>query len=218
MRVGETGTPGVGAPPLDKASQSPKDEFLRLLVAQLEHQNPLEPQSGADFIAQLAQFASVEQSTATNSLLASIQAEQAAAGNLEVAGLAGKTVSLNANSFEYDGKTEGVPDLSIDLASPAEEMDVVIYDANGNEVNRFKMGAQKSGEVQVPWKAVDKKGVALEAGAYSIQVEATNADGVPVEGVARLRGTIDVVDFSKGFPLLQVGGISIAPSQVLTIG
>ena len=45
------------------AAQPPglKDEFLRLLVAQLEHQNPLSPQEGAEFVAQLAQFASVEQ-------------------------------------------------------------------------------------------------------------------------------------------------------------
>ena len=57
--------------------EAPKEEFLRLLVAQLKHQDPLEPQEGSEFVAQLAQFASLEQMAETNVRLGAIEAAHA---------------------------------------------------------------------------------------------------------------------------------------------
>jgi len=60
--VGQTATPSPSAP-LDRADGMGRDAFLKLLVTQLQHQDPTQPQADGEFIAQLAQFSSLEQLT-----------------------------------------------------------------------------------------------------------------------------------------------------------
>ena len=65
-----------------KDALTDKSTFLQLLVAQIKNQDPTKPQDGVEFITQLAQFSSLEQSLATNKQLTSIHdilANQAAA-------------------------------------------------------------------------------------------------------------------------------------------
>ena len=61
-----------------------QNDFLKLLVAQMTSQDPLNPESGTDFVAQLAQFSSLQTSQAMQGDLASLQAN----------GLIGRTVSV----------------------------------------------------------------------------------------------------------------------------
>jgi len=61
------------------AQLATKDTFLKLLVAQLKHQDPLEPQDGSQFVAQLAQFSNLEQSIAARENLDAIRAALAPA-------------------------------------------------------------------------------------------------------------------------------------------
>jgi flagellar basal-body rod modification protein FlgD len=66
------------------------NEFLRLFIAQLANQNPLDPQDGAEFVAQLAQFTSVEQAAETNRRLEEILAGQMSVSNASLAGFVGR--------------------------------------------------------------------------------------------------------------------------------
>ncbi|HEU4612714.1 MAG TPA: flagellar hook capping FlgD N-terminal domain-containing protein, partial [Kofleriaceae bacterium] len=69
--------------------QGTKDEFLRLFMAQLQHQDPFAPTSGADMVAQLAQLSSVEQAKQTNAMLADLATAQNAVANANLASLVG---------------------------------------------------------------------------------------------------------------------------------
>ena len=80
-------------------SATSKDQFLKLLVAQLQHQDPLSPQSGADFVAQLAQITSVEQTAQTNQQLADLANIQASTARTAMTGLMGKTITTRASTL-----------------------------------------------------------------------------------------------------------------------
>ena len=72
-----------------------KDEFFKLLIAQLKNQDPLNPQDGSAFAAQLAQFSSLEQLTNINTALAAQNANYASLLNAQAVNLIGKEVSAH---------------------------------------------------------------------------------------------------------------------------
>ena len=84
-----------------------KDDFLRLLLAEMQHQDPLSPASSTEFVAQLAQFSSLEQLTTMNSSLeATLKYNQSLSesiNNSVIVNLIGKTVTAQSNEFAFDG-------------------------------------------------------------------------------------------------------------------
>jgi flagellar basal-body rod modification protein FlgD len=73
-----------------------KDDFFKMLIAQIKYQDPLNPQDGAAFAAQLAQFSSLEQLTSLNETLAAQSTSYSQLMNLQSVGLIGKEVEANA--------------------------------------------------------------------------------------------------------------------------
>src|SRR5688500_15812435 len=147
---GITTTPTTpAAPTAAPAAARPKvgssDEFLRLFVAQLENQNPLDPQDGAEFVAQLAQFSAVEQAAETHRRLADILVGQMSVSNASLAGFVGKTGTVAGDQFNLSGKGSDFPAMGVELDQPAAKVEIVIRDANGNPVKRIELGPQEAG-------------------------------------------------------------------------
>jgi len=195
---------------------SSQQEFLQLLVAQLENQNPLEPQSGAEFVAQLAQFAALEQVALTNDKLGVIQTEQAAAADASLASFVGREATAIADTIAIDDPG-AVPPMAVELDDAIKSGSVVIKDANGDVVRELPLGASAAGEIPITWDGKDAKGVAVEEGSYSIEIEATATEGTPVDARARLTGAITALEFINGQPRLRVGGAHIPPGSILSI-
>lgn len=195
---------------------SSQQEFLQLLVAQLENQNPLEPQSGAEFVSQLAQFAALEQVALTNEKLSGIQSEQAAAADASLASFVGHEATAAADTISVDDPA-AIPPMSVDLDGAIKSGKVLIKDKNGDLVREIPLGASAGGEIPIAWDGKDAKGVAVADGDYSIEIEATSADGTPVEASAQLTGAITALEFINGQPRLRVGGLHIAPGTIRSI-
>lgn len=199
------------------AEQSSKEEFLTLLVAQLENQNPLEPQSGAEFIAQLAQFASVEQSEQTNSLLAQIQSEQVSASNAGMAAFVGQEGSFNTDTLQIDGDATNLPPVGFEVISGSPKARAVVTDANGNEVRTIDLGTLRPGDQQLEWDGKDALGQSVAPGNYKIEIRLENSEGAESTVPTTVSGTIESLDFSTGSPMLRIGGALFAPADVLSI-
>lgn len=90
-----------------------QEDFLKLLVAQLSSQDPMNPQKDTEFIAQVAQFSSLEQTRAMQTELVGLRSDQQVQ---QAAGLIGRTVSLRADSGEV--VTGQVTGLAMDGATP----------------------------------------------------------------------------------------------------
>lgn len=190
-----------------------KDEFLKMLVAQLEHQNPLDPQDGAAFVSQLAQFSTLEQSTQTNQTLSAIQSGQDSMSRAGLTSLVGRNVTATADKFAVIDGGGAPPNLTVNLSGAATKSQVIIRDAAGNAVRTLDLGARPAGNAQAVWPP----GTTLPPGNYTVEVSATNAAGAAVTGTSQLTGHVDALDFSSGSPRLRVGQVMLTPANVLSI-
>ncbi len=217
MRINDGIATAFSAPKTVEPKKSSKDEFLTLLVAQLENQNPLEPQSGAEFIAQLAQFASVEQSEETNSLLSQIQVEQVSASNAGMAAFVGKEGSFRTDTLQIDDSQAKLPSVGFEVNSGSPNTHALVYDEEGNEVRRIDLGTLRPGKHDVSWDGKNDSGQAVKEGRYRIEVIATDTEGGESSLPTNMSGKIESLDFSTGYPMLRIGGALFAPADVLSI-
>src|SRR5918911_151771 len=98
-----TASPGAAQGP---TKESPKETFMKLLVAQLEHQNPLSPMDNMQFTQQLAQFTSLEQLQSMNANLSALMNAQTTTNGLQAAALIGKQVQAQANTTHVSKQGE----------------------------------------------------------------------------------------------------------------
>ena len=126
-----------------------KDDFLKLLIAQLAAQDPLDPMGAQDFSAQLAQFSALEQMTNVNTNLEAIQKLETALQNTSSVNLIGKTVESNGNVFNHVSGASDV--LAFSLDRNAESIRIDIYDSSGKQIDLVKLGNQGQGKNTVSW-------------------------------------------------------------------
>jgi len=191
-----------------------KDEFLKLFMAQLQHQDPMSPQSGSDMVAQLAQFSAVEQATQTNSQLANLTAAQASTASASLAGLVGRTSQAQAGNFTLDATSGSPPPLSVTSPTPMNGASVVIKDANGKEIRRIPI-ASGAKDATLAWDGKDSRGVAVPSGSYNISVDSGSTTSTIT---ARWSGRIDAVELSSDGPRLRMGDVLLAPADIYSIG
>jgi flagellar basal-body rod modification protein FlgD len=191
-----------------------KDDFLRLLTVQLTNQDPLKPVDNTAFIAQLAQFSSLEQLHNVGSSLETLLLAQASSNQLAVTGLVGKDVLFRSEGVDLaDGATAR---LTGELPQGA-TVTAAIQDASGRTVRTLPLGELEAGRVDVVWDGHDDRGERMPAGHYGVVFSARASDGTAVTVDARARGRVQGVSFGDGGPLLLVGGERVTLSDVLEI-
>lgn len=190
-----------------------KDAFLQLLVAQMKNQDPLKPMDDTAFVAQLAQFSSLEQQTSTNKLLELVATQQQGLANNTIVDLVGKGVSVRGTQVGYNGDGLGTP-TRFTLAASADDVRVNIVDSTGRTVRTIKAGAKPAGAVTVQWDGKDDLGTAQPAGSYSVSVQATSG-GSPVVVSQETTGIVQSVSFDGGFTQLVLDNGVTAPASDL---
>jgi flagellar basal-body rod modification protein FlgD len=206
-----TTTPATTSAPGLKGS---KDEFLKLFMAQLQHQDPFAPTSGADMVAQLAQLSSVEQAKTMNDQLAELTAQQTSAASASLANLVGRTCDAKVAAFQLDGKGGAPPPIEISSASPLAGASLVIKDADGKEIRRVPL-ADGAKTQAVAWDGKDANGNSVPAGAYSMEVEAGKTTSA-IE--AAWSGRIDSVELTSSGPRLRMAGVLLSPADITSFG
>lgn len=199
------------------SSKLGKEEFLKLLTTQLANQNPLEPVDNQAFIAQLAQFATVEQQSQMNSTLESLLMAQASSNQTGVANLVGKDVT-----FTSDQVTRGAADtqtvINGKLLEKATRMHAIITDASGKTVRDISLTAEvAAGPVSFNWDGRDSSGKPVPAGQYTVKLTAENAEKKSVAITPNGKGRASGVSFADGVPQLIVNGVRVRLSDVLEV-
>ena len=170
-----------------------RNEFMQLLVAQLENQDPLEPQQDAQFVAQLATFSSLEQLVDMNSRMDSMLDGQSQLVNSQSLDLIGREVLADTGGELQMRSDGGVEKVVVDLPQEVPEARVEIYDPSGALVQTVQLDNTSAGRHEVLWDGLDANGNPRAPGMYGFRVISRGADGVeqtlpgfvsvPVEGL-----------------------------------
>ena len=170
------------------ASERPKlgqEDFLVMLIAQLENQDPLNPQDGTEFTAQLAQFSSLEQLISMREALDNLASVQTQAQTLGAVGLIGKNVLVQGNQFEIDPNASELPKLAFELSEPADVRSIELFDENGALAARIDdLGLQNAGVTQLDWADFSSQ---LGPGLYTIRIN--QLQGAPARPLVESRVT-----------------------------
>ncbi|WP_022665843.1 FlgD immunoglobulin-like domain containing protein [Desulfospira joergensenii] len=190
------------------------EDFLTLLVAQLENQNPLDPADTSQFTDQLAQFTQVEQLINLNGkmdeMLKTAADSDSATNATDYVGMQ-VTAIANTMTVEDGSVTSGFYTLS----KPADVV-VVIQDENGNTVKTLEEGQQEAGSYLIAWDGTDANGDAVDEGTYTYTVMANAGSGYE-KVTSTITGTVNSVVYQNGKPYLVVGGVLLDPSSVTSV-
>ncbi|MCF8039611.1 MAG: flagellar hook assembly protein FlgD [Desulfohalobiaceae bacterium] len=167
-----------------------KSDFLNLLVAQLENQDPLNPSDPTEFTAQLAQYSSLEQLYNINDSLQGLQSMQDGFGRLSALSMIDKEVIAESEGFQFEGRPV---EMGVRFADQVQDAVVAIRNENGQIVDRIEIHEPVSGDHFLQWDGGDQN---LPEGPYSLDVLGTTAEGTETTGTALIASRITGVDFS----------------------
>ncbi|MEE8058871.1 MAG: flagellar hook assembly protein FlgD [Pseudomonadales bacterium] len=186
-----------------------QDVFLRLMVTQMQHQDPLDPQSNSDFVAQLAQFSSVEGLDKLNNTMEGFVGSFQSGQALQASSMVGRMVKVDTDTSYL--ATGGIVAGTIDLPQSTNEVRMVISDSSGVQVTEVLMGSQEAGEITFAWDGQDDAGNQQGPGYYTFEVFA-NIGGDPVQIGTALSANVDSVTVgANGAISLNVAGVGAVP-------
>ncbi len=188
--------------------------FLKLLTAQLRHQDPLDPADSTEFVAQLAQFTSVEQLVNVNSKLDSLASAMVADGIDKYSGWIGKEAEAKDAPVYVDGTAPVKYRLSGN--TDAARVETVITSATGVEITRFQ---SLNGSSVQSWNGM-VNGTPVQPGSYAVTALYYNRDNEVIgEEIANTFGSVREVRLDGAEPSIVLkGGVTIDPEQVTGLG
>jgi flagellar basal-body rod modification protein FlgD len=219
VQSGANTTTNAAAPTTStaKSAAMDKDAFLKLLVAQLSNQDPMNPVQGTEYVTQLAQFTAVEQSLAQSQKLDMLSAQLGGIANNEAVSLVGKQVTVKGTKLAFDGVAS--TSASVTLGSDAQKVTVSVQDANGKTIRTMELGKHGAGAMPINWNGCDDNGQKVAAGSYSYSVTATTADGSNVSVSQDVKGVVKSVSYAKGYPEMLLDSGATAPlSDLVSVG
>ncbi|MFJ4066921.1 flagellar hook assembly protein FlgD [Pseudomonas sp. NPDC089996] len=194
-----------------------KDAFLQLLVTQMQNQNPLDPQDNSEFVAQLAQFSSLEGITSLNESVSSITSAMASSQALQASSLVGRSVIVQNDQAIVD--TAESFNAQFVVPEAISEAKVTITDKDGNTVKTIELGEQKAGYGDFIWDGTNNSGAKVDPGTYTFTAT-TTVDGQAVQMNTLLPAKVTSVSFNTtGEMVLNLAGVGkVSLSDVQTIG
>jgi len=193
------------------SSDMGKDSFLKLLVTQLQYQDPLNPVENTEFTSQLAQFTQLETLTDMGESLANMSSLQGSINNIQTLSFLGKQVSAQGNTIHYTGDDVGI---NFTLDEHAADVRINIYTEEGNRIQSIELGEVFAGDFACSWDGTDGKGEAAASGRYTFIIEATDFDGQPVSSKSYAMGEVTGVRYDGGITYLIIGDKEVTISDV----
>ena len=192
------------------------DVFLRLLVTQLQSQDPTNPTQNEDFVAQLAQFTTLEQTTSTNDLLEQLIGQNVQRTQFDLVNLIGRTVVTEGDTVSL-GETDQ-PILAYALSDTARQVTIEVLGQNGQILRSLQSDASgTAGAHQVQWDGLDEDGDRLPEGVYRFRVKAVNGNQEPVSNFTFARERVLNIVMGTENPVVLQSGKTLNTQDIISI-
>lgn len=208
----------TGAGPLASSSLD-REDFLKLLVTQLQNQDPTNPLDGHEFAAQLAQFSSVEQliniGEKINETNAANQTLAQGINSGVAAGLIGKEVDALSSELGWAGDDVT---FGFELPTSASEVSIKIRNAAGEVVRTLEAKNVPAGTREFIWNGRSDAGEKLPEGAYAFEVTASDSAGEPLKTESSFtRGHVSSINFGPDGIQISIDGVRVPMSAVYNV-
>ncbi|MDX1452979.1 MAG: flagellar hook assembly protein FlgD [Oleiphilaceae bacterium] len=188
-----------------------KNEFMELMIAQLENQSPLDPQDNGEFIAQLAEFSALEEMQNLNKTVNNFATQFQSTQALQASAMVGRSVLVPAGEgpLAPNGSMSGV----VEVPSSTSSLTISIFNRSGELVNRYDMGQQMAGSVPFIWDGTNQNGDAMPYDEYTIKAEA-RVGGAAQQLSTLLSANVNSVSIAQGGAIsLNLNGMGSVPLE-----
>ena len=182
-----------------------QDRFLKLLVAQLNNQDPMNPLDNAQMTSQIAQINTVTGIQQLNDTVKGLVSQFAAQQLMQGSAMVGRQVLVEGNTLALDSETSKATG-AFDLAGSAASVKVQVLDATGKELGTVDMGALPAGRYNFAWDAAGYEG---DSAGLRFKVLAANGQ-VPVASSSLTIDTVSAISMDNGTLQMQLarGGMT----------
>lgn len=150
-------------------SEMGQEDFLRLLTAQMQTQDPFEPVDNAEMVSQMATITNSSGIAEMNANLASIKQQLTGTRLGDAASWIGKSMLVQSNIAAPDAS--GLYAGQITLPAAVDGASVDLVDASGNVVKSIDLGSQPAGDVSFYWDGKDDAGNSVSTAALQVKVK-----------------------------------------------
>jgi len=191
-----------------------KDDFLKLLLVELQYQDPTEPTDTEKILSQTSQLATLESADNTNKALEELAASLKNADQFGTIAAIGKTADLGSDAIAHEEGSSST--FEVYFPEAIEQGTVDLTDAAGNVVGRLDVGTNPAGVYQFTWDGFDTNGNSVESGIYSVNSSYTDQSGNPQQ--TRLGAyPIESVRFDNGNTLVKVGSNYVPLENIVEV-
>jgi len=191
-----------------------RDDFLKLFVAQMKEQDPLNPIEGSDLSVQLAQFSSLEQLFNIDQHLIDISKKFEIQEKGHLLDYIGKTVKARGDMLQVKDGDVSTGYYSIDDSA---DVTIFIYNTNGEKIRTLYQGRKESGEHSFEWDGRDDNGNKVNDGNYIFEISGKDTYGYPVSADTYLYGRVTGITYQNRIPYLMLGDNPIGVENVLEV-
>lgn len=211
MTVSDTLSTGSSAIKTDDMSVLEKDDFLKLLLTELQYQDPTDPMDSDKILTQTSQLATMESARNTQDALDKLAKAMDNDTSFSTINAIGKMADLGNGEIVLD--ESGGTNFDIYFQEDIGEGTLYISDSDGNVIKTVGLSEQSGGTLNFDWDGTNNNGETVAAGSYYVHSEYTNADG---ESKVTRAGTypISSVKFDEGETYFRLGSSYVNISKV----
>lgn len=177
--------------------------FLKLLVAQMNNQDPLNPMDSAQVTSQMAEINTVQGIQTLSTQLTQLLATVGSTQSIQDTALVGQQVLVPGNTINLSGTSA---QAAVGLAQAATQVTVTISDASGRPIRTLKLGAEPAGTIDFTWDGKSDSGAVAAPGDYAYAVNAVSG-GQAVTSTAYAQGLVTAITPSATGSTLNVAGL-----------